>query len=193
MAEKEIKIAIKETFEQEKEKLLNQAQKEADDILSEARREAQLIKNSYIKELEGKMQQEKQRALNESSLQAKREILIEKEKVFNEIVDAVTARLKDIRKDGHEYYNILKSLIIEAEESLPDVTVKIRISTEDIPLCEKIFADLNFTAEIETGLTSAGGLIMSDLEERYICDNTFEARLNRILPQLRQQFLPLVK
>jgi hypothetical protein len=38
MAEKEIKIAIKETFEQEKEKLLNQAQKEADDILSEARR-----------------------------------------------------------------------------------------------------------------------------------------------------------
>jgi vacuolar-type H+-ATPase subunit E/Vma4 len=139
------------------------------------------------------MQQEKQRALNESSLQAKREILIEKEKVFNEIVDAVTARLKDIRKDGDEYYNILKSLIIEAEESLPDVIVKIRIPTEDIPLCEKILADLNFAAEIETGLNSVGGLIMSDPEERYICDNTFEARLNRILPQLRQQFLPLVK
>ena len=193
MAEKELKIAIKEKFEQEKEKLLTQAKKEEDDILSEAKREAQLIRNSYIKELEEKMQQEKQRLLSESSLQAKGEILIEKEKVFNEIIDAVTVKLEDIRKDEDEYYNILKSLIIEAEESLPDVKFKIRIPTEDIQLCEKILDDLNFTAEIETGLISSGGLIMSDLEERYICDNTFEARLKRILPQLRQQFLPLVK
>ncbi len=188
MAEKELKIAIKEEIEREKERILNQAKKEAEDILSEANKQVNSVRDSRIKELEERMQREKQKLSHELSPSARKEVLMEKEKVFGEVIDAVMTGLESIRGNRNEYYEILKSLTIESKEDFPDdVKLKIRISTEDVQLCEELVHELKLNAEIEGGLTCTGGLTMSDLAERYICYNTFESRLEKLMPRLKRE------
>ena len=189
MPEKELKIAIRKEVEREKEGILNQAKKEAEDILSQANEQANSIRDSYVRELEERIEQKRQRLSSGLALSARRDILIEKAKIFAEVTHAVTAELGNIKENSAQYREILKALIAESRENFPDnAKLRIKVSTQDLQLCKEIASELKLNAEIEGGLASSGGLVMSDQEEKYICYNTLEARLEKIMPQLKQRF-----
>lgn len=189
MPEKELKAAIREEVERKKEGILDQAKKEAEDILSEANEQANSIKDSYVRELAERIQQERQRLSSVLALSARRDVLIERAKVFERVTDTVTTELGNVRGNSTQYGEILRALIIESRENFPnDAKLKIKVLTEDLQLCQEIVGELKLNAEIAGGLVSSGGLVMSDMEEKYICYNTLESRLEKIMPQLKQRF-----
>ena len=73
MPEKEIKAAIREAAEKEKDSLLTQAKSEAEIILTEAREEAASRRDSYIQKLEKKVRRERQKLISELSFSARKE------------------------------------------------------------------------------------------------------------------------
>lgn len=195
MAEKEIKAAIREKFEKKKETVLARAQKEADDILLEGNTRVQSLRELYIKELEKRFEAEKQRKLSEMSLSARAEILTEKEKVFEYIIDGVVSRLKHIRENPEEYRKTMRFLILESKESFPDAEhLRFRVLDEDAEPCKTIVNELGLNAVMSAGSCGEaapcgyGGVIVSDLNETRICDNTLSSRLKRLITELRTEF-----
>lgn len=189
MAEKEIKAAIREKFEKEKETVLARAQKEADDILLEGDTGAKSLRELYVKELEKRFEAERQRQLSEMSLSARAEILTKKEKVFEHIIDGIVSRLEHVGKNPEEYRKILGFLVLESRENFPDAEhLRVRVLDEDVELGKKIINDLGLNAVVEAAPCGYGGVIVSDLNATRICDNTFESRLNKLIPELRAEF-----
>jgi vacuolar-type H+-ATPase subunit E/Vma4 len=189
MPENEIKKALKEDFEREKNSILEEAKKSERDILISAEEESKKIKEECIREIKKKLSQEKQKIISQISLEIKKEILIEKEKLFNSILDLIKKRIEKLRKNKIEYYNLLKSLLIEAKEFFSDENqLKIKIDKEDFDLCKILLDELKLKIKIEIISIPLGGLILTDIDEKFIFDNTIESRLNKIIPYLRKEF-----
>lgn len=189
MSDKELKAAIQEEFEGEKQKLLNQAKAEAEGILAEAQKEVDLMRKRYLQELEKRMAEEKLRALSELRLEARKEVLLEKEGIFEEAMEAIRGALQDLRLNKERYSHALRALIMEAKENFGEgVHLKIKVAKGEMGLCKKVVAELlGPHATIEEMPDASGGIIASDEEERRICDNTFASRLDKMAPLIRQR------
>jgi len=191
--EKEIKAAIQEEFEQEKANLINQAKQLAESILATAKKEVEFMRKTYLQELEKTIEQDRIRLLSQLHLEAKKEILLEKEKIFNKVLDRIKKELQNLRQDKEKYRSILKSLIEEAIENFGDKTkVIVKIDKQDQELCKTVIAELQLNAKIEEMSESLGGIIVSDQEERCILNNTFASRLDKLTPVIRQRLFQTI-
>jgi len=178
----------------EREKILREAKEKAEDILKDAEKKKEVMKNSFLKALEKKNNEKKQRLLCEISLQMKKELLLEKERLFRRIIDGIKQKLLNKKREIDAYYVILNKFFQEAAENFQSNTrFKLKVSQEDRKLCEKMISELNLNAEVEPTLSSSGGLILSDIEEKVIVDNTFESRLKKIVPELKEKLTFLMK
>lgn len=188
MTEEDLKKAIQGRIQREREAILEQANKEAEQILKLAQDEASSLRNGYLLELKKTCFLKKTKEISQINLEAQKLLLEDKEKNISEVFVRVHNAFKTIRKDKNRYKEIFKNLLQETQEGLgKDSKVKIKVNPADREIALEVLKELKINAQIETKESIGSGLELCDLEENISIINTFESRLEKLMPELREE------
>ena len=146
------------------------------------RQQAAKIDEEKVKILE-KAEREAARILAQASIRARLELLEVKTSIISEITNRAKKLLSEIPVDESS----LLSLTRETLDGLGASNVRIYVSAKDVSKAqEMVMADeelANRIAEIKAH-DYLGGVIAEDVKARVRLDNTYEARLETLLPKM---------
>ena len=167
---------------------------EAQNIIKEAEEKAQEEIEKARKLRETKLQEEKRKMLEETeeeaariiaqaSIKARQQVSSAKNDVITKIIDEVKQELSESSSDE----NYLLSLIREAIDGLGADKSRIYVSPKDVSMVRKFLErDKELASKVmEVKVDNLlGGVIAEDIDGKFRIDNTYEARLEMLLPKL---------
>lgn len=184
--------------ENEAKEIIEEAQKQAANIIAEANEKAEKTKKREIEQIMKDLETDRIRDLQTVESEQKRKMM----KLKLSLIEAVfAASLENLRKMAEKqvpvYRANLESFILEAITHMQGSQFEIILSSEDSEFMRKkiqrIEEKLSETRKIETtvkisneALRSIGGVVVRSLDGKQIFNNTLEARLDRV----RQARLP---
>jgi V/A-type H+-transporting ATPase subunit E len=176
------------------EAILNKVRVEAQNIIKEAEEKAREEIQKAEKQRERRFEEEKRKLIEEASreavrilaqasIKARQELLATKTEVINEVSDRVKNALSGTSSNEGALLNLIKEALTE----LGSDKAKIYVSPKDASVVQKILRGnkelANKIVEIEE-LDSLGGVIVEDIEAKVRIDNTYETRLEILLPKI---------
>jgi vacuolar-type H+-ATPase subunit E/Vma4 len=168
------------------------AKEEISNILGKAKDEADCIQEAVRRETLAKVVGERTRILNRARFEALCLVGAAQEELVDDVLSAVTKRLATWREHAN-YPQVLKCLLAEAMECFREKEAHIEADERDRHILEKLANELKLDHPVEYNLTCWGGLIVRSQDERVKVINTFESRLERARPQLRQHLRILIE
>ena len=176
------------------EAILDKVRTEADDIVKDAKTKAQQEIEEAKKRQGARLEEEKARMLQEAGeeatrieaqamVQARQELSQAKAEVISELISRVKKELEGISGDQ----NSLIGLIKEAFDTLGVSKGRLYVSPKDIAAVRKLVEkDKELSAKVAEikEHSASGGVIVEDIEGRVRIDNTYETRLEMLLPRL---------
>jgi len=176
------------------EAVVNKVKVEAENIIKEAEKKAQEEIEKAKEQREIKLQEEKRRMLEgaeeeaarimaQASIKARQQVSSAKNDVITKIIDEVRQELSESSSDE----SCLLSLIKEAIDGLGRDKGRIYISPKDISTVQEF---LEGNKELSSKIVEVrefdcvGGAIAEDIEGKFRIDNTYETRLEMLLPKL---------
>jgi len=188
MSEKEFLKALEDDTRRECAVMLENAQKEAEDIIKTATEEQERLNRERIKKAVADSETKRIGMLANAKLHANEVVLKERQLAVNRVFEIVSDRFKELHM-AKEYPKILEGLLKEAHAGFKDMIsldkeYVVLVSKQDVPLLKgfnhaphyEIVAD-------ETGNVSTGVFIMSK-DKRYKVVNTLDSRLEKARPEL---------
>lgn len=181
--------------------ILDEGRKEADNIVTQAKAEAERViagaQERAEKELQEKTVAQRseaymgaKRLVDSTELEAKKRIIAFREQLIQEIFRALELRLRKI-SDQPEYPDFLLSTIREGIRSLPGKEFVIELKQEDLELVkektEALGRELSAKIELRTLPSIEGGSRIYTADRRLLYDNSLLARLKRREDEIRQQ------
>lgn len=177
-----------------REAILAKVEAEAGDIVKEAEGKAQEEIEKAKKQRETKLEEKKCQMLEEAeeeaarvvaqaSIRARQELLRTKSDIIARIIEAVKKTLAGISSDESH----LPSLIKEAMDGLGEAKGRIYVPPKDVSSVEKFLeGDKELASRIIEVIefNCTGGVIAEDIEGKRSIDNTYETRLEMLLPKL---------
>jgi vacuolar-type H+-ATPase subunit E/Vma4 len=181
--------------EGEAEAIIENAKKHAEDIINRAKKDAEEIINKEIKMAYEKIKMEERRRIAEISLRVREMVLRERERIFNEILNESKKRLHEFKKTD-AYASFLQELILEGCEAIGsgDLIIKIDSKDKEIDINieklrkiieERIGEKVNVSIVFDN-ISELGGVIVSTSDENIVYNNTLEAILERNSDELRK-------
>jgi vacuolar-type H+-ATPase subunit E/Vma4 len=176
------------------EAILDKVRAEADDIIKDAEQKAAQEVERAKREQAARLEDEKSRLLQEARAEATRieaqalvkarqELTQAKAEVISEIVSRVRNELAKVASDPGS----LTTLIKEAVSTLGLSKGRLYVSHRDLAAVKKLVSQdkelAAKVAEIKEHKLS-GGVIVEDVEGKVRIDNTYETRLEMLLPRL---------
>ncbi|MEA3442957.1 MAG: V-type ATP synthase subunit E [Chloroflexota bacterium] len=176
------------------EAVVNKVKLEAQDIVKEAEEKAQQEEAKAWKQWEVKLEEERGKMLEgaeeeaarimaQASIKARQELSSAKADIIAKIIDGVRNKLSTILTDEGCFMNLIK----EALDGLGVDNSRIYVSPKDMNMVQKFLSrDKEFASRIMEVRTfdCLGGVIAEDIEEKLKIDNTYETRLEMLLPKL---------
>lgn len=176
------------------EAILNKVRVEAESIIKEAKEKAQEEIEKAEKQRQIKLKEKKSKVIEEAkgeaarmlaqaSIRASQEILRAKTSVINEIIEGGKNALSKISDDESSLLNLTK----EAVGGLGANEVRIYVSPKDMRAAQAMIrADKELSSKIAEvkEYDCKGGVIAEDIEAKVRIDNTYETRLEILLPRL---------
>jgi len=176
------------------ESVLSKVNEEAQNIIKEAEEKAQEEIEKAKKQREVRFEEERDRMLAEAeeevarilaqaSIKARQQLSSAKADVIAKIIDGARKELSRISSDKSHFLNLLR----EAMEGLGVDKARIYVSPKDVSTVKKFLkADKEFSGKIVEVRESSclGGVIAEDAEGKLRIDNTYETRLEMLLPKL---------
>ncbi len=176
------------------EAILGKVKAEAEGIIKEAEgradQEIEQAEKQHLARLEGKKARMIQEAREEAarieaqaSVKARLELSRAKADVIDEIISKVKEKLSATLGDK----SLLVSLVKEAVDALGIDKVRVYVLPKDVKTVKKL---LNEDRELAGKIAEvkeydgAGGVIVEDIEGKVRIDNTYDTRLEMLLPQL---------
>ena len=176
------------------EAILGKVKAEAEGIIKEAEsradQEIEQAEKQHLARLEKKKARMIQKAREEAarieaqaSVKARQELSRAKADVIGEIISEVKKALRATSGDK----SLLVSLVKEATDALGIDKVRVYVSPKDVKTVQKL---LNEDRELAGKIAEvkeydgAGGVIVEDIEGKVRIDNTYDTRLEMLLPQL---------
>jgi vacuolar-type H+-ATPase subunit E/Vma4 len=176
------------------EAILGKVKAEAEGIIKEAEgradQEIEQAEKQHLARLEGKKARMIQEAREEAarieaqaSVKARLELSRAKADVIDEIISKVKEKLSATSGDK----SLLVSLVKEAVDALGSNKVRVYVLPKDVKTVKKL---LNEDRELAGKIAEvkeydgAGGVIVEDIEGKVRIDNTYDTRLEMLLPQL---------
>jgi len=101
--------------------ILSSAKEEERNILANAESEAKKIKEKMLKNGEEELAEKKRRQLTASTLEARRMLLEEKQKIVSEVYEEVQKKLENL--SPNEYQKLIRKLILEAANGGEEVII----------------------------------------------------------------------
>lgn len=181
--------------------ILDEGRKEADNIVTQAKAEAERViagaQGLAEKELQEKIVAQRseayveaRRLVDSAELEAKKRIIAFREQLIQEIFRALELRLRKI-SDQPEYPDFLLSTIREGIHSLPGKEFVIELKQEDLELVkektEALGRELSAKIELRTLPSIEGGSRIYTADRRLLYDNSLLARLRRREDEIRRQ------
>jgi vacuolar-type H+-ATPase subunit E/Vma4 len=176
------------------EAILDKVRTEADDIVKDAKTKAKQEIEEAKRRQGARLEEEKARLLQEAGeeatrieaqamVQARQELSQAKAEVISELISRVKKELAGI--SGGQ--NSLIGLIKEAFDTLGVSKGRLYVSPKDIAVVSKLVEkDKELSAKVAEikEHSASGGVIVEDIEGRVRIDNTYETRLEMLLPRL---------
>jgi len=176
------------------EAILDKVRIEAQDIVKEAEEKARGRVEKAKKQQEAKLEEEKGKLIEEakeeairilaqSSITARQELLLAKTRIIDEIISRVKKTLSGISSDESSLLDLIK----EAINALDIDKARIYVSPKDVSIVQKLVAgDKKLADRISEirELDGTGGVIVEDIDGKIRIDNTYDTRLEMLLPRL---------
>jgi len=174
--------------------ILDKVRVEAQNIIKEAEEKAGERVGKAKKQREAKLEEEKSKLIEEakeeatrilaqSSVTARQELLLAKTRIIDEIIGRVKKTLSGISGDESSLLNLTK----EAINTLNADKAKIYVSPKDVSSVRKALKDNKQLADRITEIRESdytGGVIVEDIDGEIRIDNTYDTRLEMLLPKL---------
>ena len=176
------------------EAILDKVRADARDIVKEAGTRATERIEKAKEQQEAKLEEEKNkliekareeatRILAQSSITARQELLLARTRIIDEIISRVKKTLSGISSDESSPLNLIK----EAINALDVDKARIYASPKDASVVRKLVARDKKLADriIEIReFDGTGGIIVEDIDGKTRIDNTYDTRLEMLLPRL---------
>jgi len=176
------------------EAVVSKVRMEAQNIIKEAEEKAQEEIEKARKQRETKLQEEKHKMLEEAeeeaarivaqaSIKARQKLSIAKNDVITKIIDKVKQELSEFSSDENYFLNLIR----EAIDALGADKSRIYVSPKDVSMVRKF---LERDKELASKIMEIkednflGGVIAEDVDGKLRIDNTYETRLEMLLPKL---------
>jgi len=176
------------------EAILDKVKVDAQQIITEAEEKALQEVEKAEKQLESKFEEEKRKAIEEAereatiilaqaSIKARQELSRTKADIIDNIISTVKATLRRTSSDESS----LLSLIKEVVDGLDVDKARIYVSPKDI---SKVQEFLERDKEIASRILEVkefdctGGVIAESIDGKFSLDNTYDTRLEMLLPQI---------
>lgn len=177
-----------------KEAIISKVRMEAEDITREAKEKAQEEIERARRQREARFAEERGRILTEmeaeaartlaqASIKARQKLSSTKADIIAEIVDRARRELSRVSSDESH----ILSLVREATEGLAAARGRIYVSPKDVGTVRKLLEahkDLSDRIVEVRESNCLGGVIAEDVEGKLRIDNTYETRLEMLLPRL---------
>ena len=174
--------------------ILDKVRVEAQDIIKEAETRAGERVERAKEQQEAKLKEEKNklleeareeatRILSQSSITARQELLLAKTRVIDEIISGVKKILSGISIDESSPLD----LIGEAIDALDTDKVRIYVLPKDASTVRKLVAGDKKLSDRITEIrefNGTGGVIIENIDGKIRIDNTYDTRLEMLLPRL---------
>jgi len=121
------------------ERIIAQAEDNANNIIKKGKKEADNIKNVILYKNNQEASLKKSKILTEANLKAKKTILFEKQKIIEDVFDKALESI--LKLDDKEYYNFIKTLILDNIE-IGDETI-FSGSSDQRKISESFIEDIN--------------------------------------------------
>lgn len=176
------------------EAILDKVRAEADDIVKDAETKAQQEIEEAKRRQGARLEEEKARMLQQAReeatrieaqalVQVRQELSQAKAEVISDLISRVKKELEGISGDQ----NSLVGLIKEAFDTLGVNKGRLYVSPRDVTAVRKLVEkDKGLSAKVAEikEHSASGGVIVEDIEGRVRIDNTYETRLEMLLPRL---------
>ncbi len=178
-----ISEAVVSKVRAEARNIIKEAEEKAREEIEKAQKQReQRLQEEKCKRLE-EAQEEAARILAQASIKARQEISRTKNDVITKIIDRAKQELSQSANEK----NYFLSLIKESIDGLGTNKGRIYVSTKDINLVRKFLGGDKKLAgriiEVKEG-DFLGGVIAEDIDGKLRIDNTYETRLEMLLPHL---------
>lgn len=179
------------------EAVVGKVKAEAQNLITEAEEKAQEEIEKAKKQREIKLEERKRRMLEEAgeeaariiaqgSIKGRQKLLSTKTDIIDKIIERVKKTLSETASDK----NHLLSLIREAMSGLSTDKGRIYVSPKDIDTVQALLKgnkELSSKIEEVKEFDCTGGVIAEDIEGKFRIDNTYETRLEMLLPSYYQR------
>jgi V/A-type H+-transporting ATPase subunit E len=165
------------------QKTIKEAEEKAQEEIEKAKRQRDTMFEEERGKMLGEAEEEAARILAQASIKARQQISSAKADAIAKIIDGARKELSQIQSDESHFLNLIR----EAMEGIGLDKARIYISPKDISSVKKFLeADKELSDKIvEVKETNClGGVIVEDLEGKLRIDNTYETRLEMLLPKL---------
>ena len=176
------------------EAILDKVRAEAQDIIKKAEEKARERVEKAKRQQEARLEEEKNKLIEEakeeatrilaqSSIAARQELLLAKTRIIDEIISRVKKTLSEISSDKGSLLDLIK----EAINTLDIDKARIYVSPKDVSSVRKsLKGDKKLADRISEikELDGTGGVIVEDTDGKIRIDNTYDARLEMLLPRL---------
>jgi len=176
------------------EAILDKVRAEAQDIVKEAEEKARERIDRAKRQQEANLEEEKNKLLEEakeeatrilaqSSITSRQELLLAKTRIIDEIISRVKKTLSGISSDKSSSLDLIE----EAINALDVDKARIYVSPKDADIVRKSLKGdkklANRIAEIRE-FDGTGGVMVEDIDGKIRIDNTYDTRLEMLLPKL---------
>jgi vacuolar-type H+-ATPase subunit E/Vma4 len=163
--------------------LIKEAEKKAQEELEKAKKQREAQFEEERGRMVGEAEEEAARILAQASIKARQQLSSAKANTIAKIIDGARTELSRIAIDESHFLNLIK----EAVEGLSVDKARIYVSPKDVSTVKKLLeADKEFSGKILEVRESncLGGVIAEDVEGKLRINNTYEIRLEMLLPKL---------
>ena len=183
MTMEKISEAVLDKVKAEAEEIIRQAESTAEEKISKAREQ----QNARYEEEKARFTEEAgseaSRIRAQTSITMRQEILKAKNEVIQKIVSGLKSRLADLPDNDELTMNLIKegTKVIGASEVIVYVSPGHIDSIKNLVKNDK---DLSAVIKDYKETRCTGGAVIEDIESRFRIDNTFDTRIETLLPQI---------
>jgi len=181
-------------MEKVSEAILDKVKAEAQDIIIDAEEKARERLEKVKEQHEAKFEKEKNRLMEkaeaeaartnaQASIMARQELL----KVKNEVIEDIVSRVKKALSQHSGGKDLSLDLIREAIDTTDADEVRVYVSSADVAGVQKLVKeDKKLAGRIKEikEYKCTGGAIVEDIDGKISIDNTYDTRLEALLPQI---------
>lgn len=178
-----ISQAVLDKVRREAENIIGETEKKAQEELEKARRQQEVRFEEERRRMLGESKEEAARILAQASITARQQLSKAKADIISKVIDEARRELSRTTSDERHF----QSLVREAVEGLSVDKARIYVSPKDVSTVRKLLeTDRELSGRIVEVRESncLGGVIAEDVEGKLRIDNTYETRLEMLLPKL---------